>query len=38
LEKGASLLEKELVNTKMALEDSQEKIKSLENTLQNTYK
>lgn len=38
LEKGASLVEKELVSTKMAYEDSLEKIKSLENTLQNTFK
>jgi hypothetical protein len=38
LEKTAVALEKELSNTKSALEDSEEKIKSLENTLQNTFK
>ena len=38
LEKGAALLEKELTNTKSALEDSQDKAKGLENTLQNTFK
>ena len=38
LEKTAIALEKELSNTKSALEDSEEKVKSLENTLQNTFK
>jgi hypothetical protein len=38
LEKTAVALEKELSNTKSALEDSEEKVKSLENTLQNTFK
>jgi len=38
LEKGAFYLEKELVNAKAALEDSHEKVTSLENTLQNTFK
>lgn len=38
LEKGAVYLEKELISTKTALEDSQEKVTSLENTLQNTFK
>lgn len=38
LEKGAALLEKELIDTKTSYEDSLEKVKSLENTLQNTFK
>jgi hypothetical protein len=38
LEKAALSLEKELTTTKCNLEDSQEKIKGLENTLQNTFK
>lgn len=38
LEKGASYLEKELINTRSALEDAQEKVTGLENTLQNTFK
>jgi chromosome segregation ATPase len=38
LEKGAALLEKELTDTKMNYEESMEKIKSLENTLQNSFK
>ncbi len=38
LEKGAALLEKELIETKNNYEDSVEKIKSLENTLQNSFK
>lgn len=38
LEKTALTLEKELINTKSLLEDSEEKVKSLENTLQNSYR
>ena len=38
LEKGASLLEKELTETKMNYEDSLIKTQSLENTLQNSFK
>ena len=38
LEKGASSLEKELVNTKGLLEESENKVKGLENALQNAYK
>jgi hypothetical protein len=38
LEKGAAILEKELTETKLAYEDATEKVKSLENTVQNTFK
>lgn len=38
LEKAALALEKELTSSKSALEDSNEKCKSLENNLQNTFK
>jgi hypothetical protein len=38
MEKTAVTLEKELINTKSLLEDSEEKVKSLENTLANSYK
>lgn len=38
LEKGAAILEKELTETKLAYEESMEKVKSLENTLQSSFK
>ena len=38
LEKTAIALEKELSNAKSSLEDSEEKVKSLDNTLQNTFR
>lgn len=38
LEKGAAILEKELTETKLAYEESTEKVKSLENTLQSSFK
>jgi hypothetical protein len=38
LEKTALALEKELLNTKSLLEDSEEKVRSLESTLANSYK
>lgn len=38
LEKTALALEKELLNTKSLLEDAEEKVRSLESTLANSYK